>query len=108
MEAGWAEIKKLAFGPLRLKPAEFWALTMTELAEMAEAYAEHSRQKEEAAYHRTAWLAANLMNATGNYKQHITPEKLLGQKKAAAQPLKITRAERERQFNELLKKFNKA
>lgn len=108
MEAGWAEVKKLAYGPLGLKPAEFWELTMTELVEMAEAHGEYGRQKDEAEYYRTAWLAANLMNSTGNFKQHLTPEKLLGKnQQATGQTKPITVEERERQFNELLKKFNK-
>ncbi|SFH22951.1 Phage tail assembly chaperone protein, TAC [Desulfotomaculum arcticum] len=107
MEAGWGELKMLAFGPLQLKPAEFWELTITEFAEMLEAYTEFKHQTEEATYHRTAWLAANLMNATGNYRTLITPEKLLGKTQtAAAKP--ITSEERDIQFQELLKKFNKA
>lgn len=106
MEAGWAEVKKLAYGPLGLKPAEFWELTMTELVEMAEAHSENLQNRQEADYYRTAWLAANLMNSTGNYKQHLTPDKLLGKNKTDQAKL-ITVEERERQFNELLEKFNK-
>lgn len=45
---------------------------------MVEAVLEDEQEKMEAEYWRTAWQTALLMNATGNYKQRITPERLLG------------------------------
>lgn len=92
---------------MKLKPADFWELTLTELSEMIEAHSKELQRQTEAEYYRTAWLAANLMNATGNYKQHITPDKLLGINARNKQARQITLEERDRAFDELLKKFDR-
>lgn len=90
---------------MRLRPAEFWDLTPAELGNLVDAFKWGEERRDEADYYRTAWLAAHLMNATGNYRQTITPDKLLGRKKAQSQP--ITPEERDKAIQELLEKFNK-
>jgi len=89
----------------KLRPEEFWGLTLTELGDMIVAYSEEERRQDEADYYRTAWLASHLMNATGHYKQPITPDKLLGKKKPAAQTM--TKEDRDKAMKDLLAKFNK-
>lgn len=65
----------MAFGPLSLKPEEFWSLTPSELFDMAEGY----RERYDTQMHIVAWHAANTMNV--HTKNRVTVDKLLGKKK---------------------------
>ncbi|WP_279287053.1 phage tail assembly chaperone [Heliobacterium chlorum] len=71
-------MKKIAYGSLCLLPDQFWSLTLVELMELVESRIEYEQQHQEAEYHRTAWLACHIMNASGNLKRPVTPDKLLG------------------------------
>lgn len=72
----WDERKRWAFGTLRLKPDEFWNLTMNELLEMIEGYVHEQSRQDDAENQRLSWLASHLMNSTGNYKKRIQPTDL--------------------------------
>lgn len=101
-------LKKLGYGRLKLRPDEFWDMTLLELAEMHTAFLEEENRLDEADYWRTAWLASHLMNATGNVKGKITPEKLLGKKPgepAGDETPKKSREEAKRELAELKKQF---
>lgn len=98
------EIKQLAFGYLRLKPDEFWNLTLSEIIDMAEAVVEDEKRKIEEQLWIVAWQTAHLMNATGNFKKTITPEKLLG--KSASKEIRYASAEEKKKaLEEVKKKF---
>lgn len=69
---------------------------------------EEENQRIEHEYYLTAWQTALLMNATGNYKTRITPEKLLGKdfgKKKGLKP--IDKAEKEERLRKLKEKFGR-
>jgi hypothetical protein len=72
---------------------------------MYEAHMEIERINMEADYHRTAWAVSHMMNATGNYKQRISPEKLLGK---SEQPRieRLDPEEKKRALDDLKKKFD--
>ena len=50
----WAKIEEIAYGPLNLKPNEFWTLTLRELEKMADGYTWRLDNE----WKRTAQLAA--------------------------------------------------
>jgi hypothetical protein len=92
-----------------LKPDEFWNLTYAELNEMLEYYLEEEKLVIEREQYLVAWQTALLMNATGNYKRTITPEKLLGKNKNKSPEVKeIDREEKEKKLQELMSKFGYA
>jgi hypothetical protein len=94
---------------LKLKPDEFWNLTYAELNEMLEYYLEEEKLVIEREQYLVAWQTALLMNATGNYKRTITPEKLLGKNKNKSPEVKeIDREEKEKKLQELMSKFGYA
>ncbi|WP_264672930.1 phage tail assembly chaperone [Heliophilum fasciatum] len=97
-------MKKAAFRSLRITPDEFWNLTLDELLTMLEAVHEKERELQEAEYNRTAWLAANLMNASGNLKRPVTPDLLLGKQ---TEYKRIDREEQLQTLEKLQKQFNK-
>lgn len=72
---------------------------------MTEAYSKEEARRIEMDYERTAWLAANIMNASGNMKKLVTADDLLGRKKKANEQRFSSKEEREKALNELLKKF---
>jgi hypothetical protein len=89
---------------LRLKPDEFWSLTLSEFTEMVDAYIQDETDRQEREYQKIAWLASNLMNAMGTLKRPVTVDRLLGKR-----PIQTTRPmtpeEREKALEELKKKF---
>ncbi|WP_155477177.1 hypothetical protein [Heliobacterium mobile] len=98
-------MKETAFGVLQIRPAEMWGLTLIELIEMAEARSKEKVTHYEFAYRRTAWLAANLMNATGTLKQPVTVDLLLGiDSTEDSRP--INEEDRTKAFRDLVEKFN--
>lgn len=84
-------MKRLAFGPLGLKPDEFWRLTPAELSELAEGY----RERMDHVMHIVAWHAANVMNV--HLRRKVTPAKLLGKGRV------MSDVERRAKFAELKK-----
>ncbi|MTV50091.1 phage tail assembly chaperone [Heliobacillus mobilis] len=101
----WQQVKETAFGVLQIRPAEMWGLTLIELIEMAEARSKEKVTHYEFAYRRTAWLAANLMNATGTLKQPVTVDLLLGiDSTEDSRP--INEEDRTKAFRDLVEKFN--
>ncbi|MBC9786295.1 phage tail assembly chaperone [Heliobacterium chlorum] len=99
----WTLLRQAAFGSLRITSIEFWQLTLAELLDMLEAVHENESKRQEAEYLRTAWLAANLMNATGNVKRPVTPDMLLGKEVAAK---RVPRTDQIRTLEELQREFN--
>lgn len=66
---------------MELKPSEFWVLTPVEFSLLVEARSEKDNQNWDVFHQFLAWHASNVMNASGNLKKQITPEKLLSKKK---------------------------
>lgn len=101
-------MKRWAFGTLKLKPDEFWKLSFSELVEMMRYHNEEEARRTEKEEFMTAWQTALLMNATGNYKRAITPEKLLGldkngEKKQSTQ--EVNKEEKNNKLSSLKDKF---
>lgn len=69
-------IKKIGYGCLKLKPSELWTLSARELIDMYQAHIEILNEDFDVEMQRTSWFTALLMNASGNYKKRIKPEKL--------------------------------
>lgn len=94
---------------MRLGPSEFWSITDLELYEMVEAVLEEEKRQQEAEYWRTAWQTALLMNASGNYKRRITPERLLGKNfgkdSTKKEPSQKSKTDQEKELADLKKKF---
>ncbi|QGG47655.1 hypothetical protein FTV88_1555 [Heliorestis convoluta] len=78
---------------------------MSELMEMYQAYVEEEKRQWEMEYDRTAWFVSHIMNASGNYKRPITPDKLLN--KAKDSNPRVTIEERQATLKELQAKFQK-
>jgi len=70
--------------------------------DVIEAHADEKVRQFETDHHLTAWLAMQIMNTQGTLKRPVTLDKLLGKKKAAK---KKTTENRDKAFNDLLKKF---
>lgn len=72
-------------------------------------YLEEEERQIEYDYYRTAWQTSLLMNATGNYRSRITPEKLLGKnfgkKRKQAEQRQLTQEEKERELKQLREKL---
>ncbi|MFD9628679.1 phage tail assembly chaperone [Peribacillus muralis] len=102
-------MKKVGYGTLRLKPDEFWSITLAELVEMYEAVTSDEGEQFTAEHHLLAWQTALLMNATGNYKKQIKPDMLIGKTDDdKAEPNRLDRDEKNRQLDELKNKFKAA
>ncbi|WP_240514575.1 hypothetical protein [Bacillus wiedmannii] len=75
---------------------------------MSAAIMEVRKEELEITYEVTAWQTALLMNATGNFKKLMTPDKLLG-KDSEGKPKEdvvvIGKEERDKRLKELLAKF---
>lgn len=84
-------MKRIAYGPLGLKPWEFWRLTHAELLDMMEGR-KHQADME---MRRLAWHAANVMNV--HLKKPVTVEKLLKPKPQQ------TDQDKKKQFDKLAK-----
>lgn len=59
-------------------------------------------------YERTAWLAANIMNASGNMKKPVSADDLLGRKKGANKAEFASKEEREKAFAEFVASMKKS
>lgn len=102
-------IKTIGYGWLKLKPCELWFLSACELVDMYEAYVETLNEEFDQEMQRTSWFTALLMNATGNFKKRIQPEKLyvpLEKRTAKKEDKEFSKKYVESQREELKKKFN--
>jgi hypothetical protein len=70
----WEGLKRIAFGPLSLKPHEFWQLTMGELMDMWEGY----KWRQEAELRKMAQLAVWV--TAPHLRKPWSADKLLGKK----------------------------
>ncbi|WP_235910963.1 hypothetical protein [Heliobacterium mobile] len=77
-------------------------MTLAELLDIVEARFSYEKQRQEADYHRTAWLACHIMNASGNLKRPVTPDKLLGK---SPDNKRVERKEQLKALNDLKNKF---
>lgn len=75
---------------------------------MYEAHVEVLNEDFDREMQRTAWFTSLLMNASGNYKKQIKPEKLYVplEKQKAASDKTVNKSYVEQQREELKKKFN--
>src|SRR5690606_21948522 len=101
-------IKNIGYGTLKLKPYELWDLSAREFVDMYEAYSNTLNEEFDVEMQRTSWFTSLLMNATGNFKKHIKPEKLYTplSKNAGKNDVEYQKEYVEKQRDELKKKFN--
>lgn len=88
----------MAFGPLNLKPHEFWELTMGEFEELLEGY----RYRERREWEKTAQLAAWIMSP--HMKRRISGQDLL---KKDGQQKKTTPEETKEVMDDLISRLGK-
>jgi hypothetical protein len=69
-------MKHWGFGALKLKPDEFWEMSVCEFGEMLEAFVEEEKRQDDMRNQRTAWQTALIMTSSGNYKRPIQPTDL--------------------------------
>ncbi|EGK12957.1 hypothetical protein HMPREF9374_1110 [Desmospora sp. 8437] len=74
----WTHIKRVAFGPLSLKPGEFWSLSPAEILEMYEAKLWWIDEEFKMKQRLTAWHAAIVVNHKDAKRPRLTVEKLVG------------------------------
>lgn len=73
---------------------------------MTGAYYRQQAARLELDFERTAWLAANIMNASGNLKHPVTVERLLGKKGSNPKQKQFESKEaREQELNRILARF---
>lgn len=86
-------LKKIAFGQLNLKPAEFWTLTLSEFNDLVRGY----DWRQELEWQRVAQLAAWVMSP--HLKRPIGADKLFKRKKST--PKAVSLEEKRRELEEL-------
>lgn len=69
-------ITKVGYAYLGLKPSELWELSTREFVDMYDAHITATNEDVDNEMQRTSWFTALLMNATGNFKKQIQPNKL--------------------------------
>jgi hypothetical protein len=84
---------------LKLKPWEFYELTIAEFDAMHEEYI----KTDEDDWFRLAWAVSHIMNAAGQYKPPMTADRLLGKKKISKT---ITKEQKQKEWEELSKIFS--
>ena len=94
----WEEMKRYAYGPLKLMPDQFWELTYGEFLELVDGY----RYRDEIEWRKLAQLAS--WTIAPHLKKPISANKLLGkdQKKK-----KTTAEETAQVMNDLEAEFGK-
>lgn len=106
----------MGYGLLRLKPDELFSLTLVEFYDMVNARQAFTFVEDDREMERLAWQTSLLMNATGNYKKQIAPDKLYKRHyddygnevttgHGAYTP--ITPEDKEARWQELIGKFNR-
>jgi hypothetical protein len=111
----WQELKRWGFGALKLKPDEFWNLTLIELNDMLDAFAFEERRQDDMLNQRIAWQTSHIMNASGNMKKRIKPTDLYKPLEASEdeEPQQNivkrfeTPQDKEEYLNNLMEKFGK-
>jgi hypothetical protein len=111
----WKELKRWSFGALKLKPEEFWSLTLFELNDMLDAFNHEEKRQDDMLNQRIAWQTSHIMNASGNFKKRIKPEDLykpMAHKEAEEEKQNIverfeTPQQKEDYLKNLMKKFGK-
>ena len=90
----------MAYGPLALKPVEFWSLTLVELSQLAAGY----EWRDQRAWERLAWAVCHMLNASGKQmRTRITVRQLLKRPiRARDQDAWWSRIEKERAERKLL------
>jgi hypothetical protein len=68
----WDALKRVAYGPLNLMPADFWSLTFKELQELVEGYKLRNESEWEKYAQLASWITAP------HLKRPISAKKLLG------------------------------
>lgn len=92
---------------MKLKPSELWILSACELVDMHEATVDSVNEEFDTEMQRTSWFTSLLMNASGNYKKPIKPEKLyVPNAKQKSQTVEKQVDYVAKQREELRKKFN--
>lgn len=100
-------IKKVGYGYLKLSPDALWSLSSREFVDMYEAYITRENEEFDAEMQRTSWFTSLLMNATGNYKKEIKPDKLYKpMEKQKTQTKEYQKDYVEKQREALMQKFN--
>lgn len=92
---------------LKLKPSELWFLSAREFVDMYEAHVDVVNEELDVEMQRTAWFSSLLMNASGNLKKRIKPDKLytpLDKQKPKSADEQKEYVEKQRE--ELKEKFN--
>lgn len=74
-------MKRIAYGPLSLKPGEFWDLSPAEILEMYEAKRWWIEEKIDLQQRLIAWHAAIVVNHKDVKRPRLTVEKLVGDNK---------------------------
>jgi Phage tail assembly chaperone protein, TAC len=74
----------MAFGSLGLRPAEFWPMTLAEWRATLEGFA----HREKGEMRKRAWTVSHSLIAAGCKPEHVTVEKLLGEKEPRRRPRK--------------------
>ena len=76
----FADLKRIAYGALALRPREFWDLTVAELSDLAAGH----NFRDERQWERMAWVVSHLLNVSGKtVKTRVTPRKLLHRQTSA-------------------------
>ncbi|MDF2010192.1 hypothetical protein [Priestia megaterium] len=91
----------MGYGYLKLTPDTLWSLSTREFVDMYEAYIEREEETFDLEMQRTSWFTSLLMNATGNYKKEIKPDKLY-------QPLEKQKTQTEEYQKEYVEKQREA
>lgn len=91
-------MKKVAFGPLNLKPGEFWSLTPAEFGDLIEGYNWRKEQQDRQLIEQ-AWLTAYFQRV----KKLPSLSRIL--KNKAAEIKKLSKEERKREWEALQKQF---
>jgi hypothetical protein len=101
-------IKKIGYGSLKMMPDELWALSAAELVDMYEAHIDAVNEEFDTEMQRTSWFTSLLMNATGNFKKRIKPDKLYTplEKQKSKDTKENQQSYVDQQREELKKKFN--
>lgn len=61
---------------MKLKPDEFWNISLIEFNDMLEAFVEEEKRQDDMENQRVSWFTAHIMNSSGNYKKRIKPTDL--------------------------------
>lgn len=84
-------IRPYALGVIGLRPWELMRFTPREWKDLERGYGDKNR----ADLRLKAWAVANLINATGNFKQAVTVESLLKEPAKSGKGKKLTAEEQE-------------